>query len=76
MHITMPEGEQFGFLAQDLEKILPQSVKQSHQPGMTDENGKVIKPGFDFRIFHVTRERCEVYTSFSAKPNLRLCGNE
>jgi hypothetical protein len=39
---------QYGFLAQDVQEILPSAVKQSVQPGGTDENGNIVPNPTEF----------------------------
>lgn len=45
----LDEGNQFGLIAQELEKVLPELVKNVHNPEQTDENGEVIIEAVDFK---------------------------
>lgn len=45
----LPEGEQLGLLAQDLEKIYPMLVMDTHQPDVVDKDGKLLQAGFDLK---------------------------
>jgi len=55
MHL--PVGEQFGFLAQDLEKVFPQLVTRAVQPAEYengDKNGKKISDEVQFKAVNYT----------------------
>lgn len=52
MHL--PDGTHFGMLAQDIETILPQLVKQGIQPEVDDSLGNVIHPEIDFKAVNYT----------------------
>jgi hypothetical protein len=54
--INLPKGEQLGFIAQDVEKMLPQLVKEVISPSQSDENGNTIHPQ--------TRYKAVDYTGF------------
>lgn len=46
----LPKGERMGFIAQELEQILPNSVKSSHNPELKDKDNKTISSkAFDFK---------------------------
>lgn len=47
--INLPKDMHYGFIAQEVEPILPNIVKDFHNPMVTDSNGAVIHPGFDFK---------------------------
>lgn len=47
--IAFPEGLRYGFIAQEIEKILPGIVKQSHNPEIKDKENKIISKSFDFK---------------------------
>ena len=46
--LSMPTGIQYGFLAEEVQKVLPFITKQAHQPAVIDSLGKVTEEGFDY----------------------------
>lgn len=46
-HMNLPEGEQFGFIAQDVERIFPELISGGHHPTemRPDENGDLHEVG-------------------------------
>lgn len=46
--MALPEGQQYGFIAQDLEKIFPEMTRKTISPAIVDENGKVEHASVDF----------------------------
>jgi hypothetical protein len=40
---------EFGFIAQEVEKVLPELVNEMKQPAKFDDNGKKIRDSFDFK---------------------------
>lgn len=47
--LNMPKGDKFGLIAQELEKVLPELVKTSVNPEITDPNGKMISRRFEYK---------------------------
>ncbi len=47
--MNLPEGHQFGLIAQDVEQILPELVKNVTQPAVLDSLGNVITPAVNFK---------------------------
>lgn len=52
--LSFPEGLRYGFIAQELETILPTLVKKSHNPEIKDKDGKIISKSFDFKAVDYT----------------------
>ncbi|MBZ0100297.1 MAG: tail fiber domain-containing protein, partial [Taibaiella sp.] len=46
---SFPQGTQFGFIAQDLEKIFPELVEESVNPAQYDDDGKMIADKVTFK---------------------------
>jgi hypothetical protein len=46
---NFPEGTQFGFVAQELEKVFPELVKESLNPAQYNEEGKKIADAVTFK---------------------------
>jgi len=44
----LPEGQRYGFIAQEVQEDFPQFVKQSHQPEQVDSLGNELFPAVDF----------------------------
>jgi Chaperone of endosialidase len=51
---NLPKGMQMGLIAQDVEKVLPALVMDTHAPDQFDTDGKLIDPGFDFKAMSYT----------------------
>lgn len=47
--MSLPEGEQRGFIAQDLERIFPGLVAESVRPAVRDEDGIEIWPALEYK---------------------------
>ena len=47
--MTLPKGENMGFIAQELEEVFPNLIKNSVNPAMPDEHGKVLYPEVSFK---------------------------
>jgi len=47
--MNLPEGTQMGFIAQELEEVFPELVKETVQPPKVDEDGKIIEEGITFK---------------------------
>ena len=46
----LPEGRQYGFLASDVEKVIPTAVRKTVQPAQEDpKTGKVSAPEVEFK---------------------------
>lgn len=45
----LPEGEQIGLIAQELERVFPMLVRDARQPDMSDGEGNLLRKGFDFK---------------------------
>jgi len=52
--MNMPTGPQIGVLAPELETLMPELVRQAHQPAALDEEGVEIYPGVDFKAVSYT----------------------
>lgn len=46
---NLPQGNQFGLIAQEVAQILPQIVRSSLKPGTIDEDGEVIHSNMEFK---------------------------
>jgi len=47
--MNLEEGAQMGFIAQDIEAIFPELIKETVQPPTVDKEGKIIKEGITFK---------------------------
>ena len=47
--MNLEEGTQMGFIAQDVEKVLPNLVRTTVQPPKVDEDGEIIEEGTTFK---------------------------
>lgn len=47
-YLNLPQGEQMGIIAQDLEEVLPSLVKSAYQPAMYDTLGNEVSPELEF----------------------------
>jgi hypothetical protein len=52
--LSFPEGLRYGFIAQELETILPTLVKKSHNPEIKNKEGKIVSKSFDFKAVDYT----------------------
>jgi hypothetical protein len=52
--LNLPDGTQSGLLAQDLEALLPEAVKDVSLPAQFDASGKQISEGIDFKAINYT----------------------
>ncbi|MDX9750984.1 MAG: tail fiber domain-containing protein, partial [Flavobacteriales bacterium] len=52
--LNMPQGEQLGLLADELEELLPGLVKQSVQPAVLDSVGNEVHPEVEFKAVNYT----------------------
>ena len=50
--INFTKKQQMGFIAQDVELILPALVTQQHKPAMVDSLGNIVKPGVTFKALN------------------------
>ncbi|MFM9986706.1 MAG: tail fiber domain-containing protein [Flavobacteriales bacterium] len=50
--MNLPEGDQAGFLAQDLEQVLPSLVKTAVQPEVRDEEGNIVHEQVTFKAIN------------------------
>ena len=46
---SLPQGDQFGFVAQELEEVFPQFVRESTRPAITDDNGRVVIEEYHYK---------------------------
>ena len=51
---NLPAGTQMGLIAQEVEKVFPTLVMDTHNPAQQDAAGKEIDPGFDFKAMSYT----------------------
>ena len=51
-HLMLPTEESYGFLAQDLEAVLPNLVKDMAMPEVVDTNGVVLHPAMDIKTIN------------------------
>lgn len=47
--LNLPRGKHYGFLAQDIEAVLPHMVHQLNQPAVVDSSGTVIKNALGYK---------------------------
>lgn len=47
--LNLPYGKQFGVLAQELEKVIPELVLNTQTADQYDQDGKLIESGFDLK---------------------------
>ncbi len=52
--LNLPSGNQCGFLAEDVEKVLPQLVKEFTTPPLKDEAGNIINPELTYKAVNYT----------------------
>lgn len=43
------KGKQYGFIAQEVEEVIPELVKEQHKPAMVDKNHKTITEAVDYK---------------------------
>lgn len=53
-YLSLPAGLQYGLLAQQLDTVLPQFVKNIHYPGETDTSGNYIYDTLNFKAIDYT----------------------
>lgn len=47
--LALPKGEHYGFIAQELEEVLPQAVKNTMHPARVNEKGETISEAVQFK---------------------------
>jgi hypothetical protein len=47
--MALPEGRQYGLIAQEVEQFLPELIMENVHPATTDPDGNVIYPAVDFK---------------------------
>ncbi|HRF82287.1 MAG TPA: tail fiber domain-containing protein [Flavobacteriales bacterium] len=53
-HVDLPVGQQFGFLAQELEQVIPGAVKDITFPAQSDSSGQEIHPAIASKIVNTS----------------------
>ena len=48
-YMGLADGKQYGLIAQDLEKVFPELVKETIQPKVEDENGKTLAEAIPYK---------------------------
>lgn len=48
-YMGLAQGKQYGLIAQDLEKVFPELVKQVTQPAVEDENGRILAEKVNYK---------------------------
>ncbi|MFO7789842.1 MAG: tail fiber domain-containing protein, partial [Bacteroidales bacterium] len=48
-YMNLPGGTNFGLIAQEVDSLLPEIVKEIHHPAQYDSLGNEISPGLDFK---------------------------
>lgn len=51
--MQMPVGTQVGILTQELEPVLPNLVRDAHQPAVYDSAGTLLNPGVDYKAMNM-----------------------
>ncbi len=52
--MSLPKGNQFGLIAQEVEAVLPELVKDAVTPPKRDKQGKIIHPAVPFKAVNYT----------------------
>ena len=56
--MNLPEGDQVGFIAQDMETVFPQLVRKTMQPALYEnndaKNGKLLREAVEFKAVNYT----------------------
>lgn len=50
--MNLPKGEQYGFIAQEVEAVLPQAVKTAMQPAVVNEKGETVSEAVEFKAIN------------------------
>ena len=53
-HVGLPAGQQFGFLAQELEQVIPEAVKDITFPAQSDSTGLEVQPAVASKIVNTS----------------------
>jgi hypothetical protein len=53
-NMNLPTGNQYGFIASDVQEVLPNLTKTAVSPGEKDENGNVLFPEVEFTSVNYT----------------------
>jgi len=48
-HMNLPQTEQWGFIAQEIEEVLPEMIHRVVHPAKTDEEGNIIHPEVELK---------------------------
>ncbi len=51
-YLNLPEEKQYGLIAQEVESVLPEAVKDIHHPEQKDKDGKEMSPALDFKALN------------------------
>jgi hypothetical protein len=51
-YMNLPKRKQYGFVAQDIEPILPELVTNAFFPDKVDSSGNILAPGFSYKTLN------------------------
>lgn len=69
--MNLEEGVQMGFIAQDIEKVFPELVKETIQPATLDDEGNVIEESVSFKAVNYVG-LIPILTATVQEQNLKL----
>jgi molybdopterin converting factor small subunit len=47
--INFSDGKQYGFIAQEVEEVIPELVKEIHKPAMANKDHEIVKEAVDYK---------------------------
>lgn len=53
-YLHLPSGEQMGFIAQEMETVLPELVRVVNRPAQIDSSGQELEPAISFKAVNYT----------------------